>query len=100
MSQAPAGGFAAVLIAALEGALAYFGKGLPADVLAVVVLSMMLCTMLGGIAGAALPFAAKRLGADPATLSSPLITSIMNLLGVAVYFGLAVLILSPERFAG
>lgn len=89
-----------VLIAALEGALAYFGKGLPADVLAVVVLSMMLCTMLGGIAGAALPFAAKRLGADPATLSSPLITSIMDLLGVAVYFGLAVLILSPERFAG
>lgn len=87
-----------VIIGILEGLLAYFSKGLPLDVLAVVILSMMICTMLGGLAGAGLPFLAKRFGIDPATLSSPLITSIMDLLGVAVYFGLAVLILS-ERFA-
>jgi magnesium transporter len=36
-----------------------------------------------------LPFAARRIGTDPATLSSPLITSIMDLLGVFIYFGLA-----------
>ena len=39
--------------------------------------------------GALLPFMARRLGTDPATLSSPLITSVMDLAGVFVYFSLA-----------
>ena len=30
--------------------------------------------LLGGIIGVLLPFAARRMGTDPATLSSPLIT--------------------------
>ncbi|MFC7309225.1 magnesium transporter [Streptomyces monticola] len=77
-------------IALLEVVLAYFAKGgLEPGVLATVGLSMLVCTALGGIIGATLPFAARRIGTDPATLSSPLITSIMDLLGVFVYFGLA-----------
>ena len=87
-----------VIIGLLEGALAYFSKSIPLDVLAVIILSMASCTFLGGLAGVGLPFAAKRFGIDPATLSSPLITSIMDLLGVAVYFGLAVCLLSPDLF--
>lgn len=50
---------------------------------------MAACTVLGALIGALLPFAARRIGTDPATLSSPLITSIMDLLGVFIYFGLA-----------
>jgi magnesium transporter len=78
-----------VTIAVLEAILAYFSKGVGVDVLWVVGLSMLACTALGGVIGALLPFLARRLGTDPATLSSPLITSIMDLIGVFVYFGFA-----------
>ncbi|WP_374630789.1 magnesium transporter [Pannonibacter indicus] len=78
-----------VIIALLEAVLAYFSKGVGGDVLLVVGLSMAACTVLGGLIGALLPFAARRIGTDPATLSSPMITSIMDLLGVFIYFGLA-----------
>jgi len=78
-----------IVIALLEVVLAWFSKGVGLDVLAVVGLSMLACTALGGIIGALLPFAARRVGTDPATLSSPLITSIMDLVGVMIYFGFA-----------
>lgn len=85
-----------ITIALLEAVLAYFSKGVGGDVLLVVGLSMLVCTVLGGIIGALLPFAARRIGADPATLSSPMITSIMDLLGVFIYFGFAWLLLADE----
>lgn len=78
-----------VAVALLDMVLSHFSKGVGADILLVVGLSMMLCTLAGGVIGAMLPFLAKRLGTDPATLSSPLITSIMDMLGVFIYFGLA-----------
>lgn len=76
-------------IAVLEVILAHFAKGIGFDVLVVVGLSMLVCTVLGGVIGALLPFLARRIGTDPATLSSPLITSIMDLIGVFIYFGFA-----------
>jgi len=85
-----------VTIALLESVLAYFSKGVGLDVLLVVGLSMLVCTALGGVIGALLPFAARRIGSDPATLSSPLITSVMDLLGVFVYFGFAWLFLGDQ----
>lgn len=78
-----------VVISLLEAVLAFFSKGVGGDILMVVGLSMAICTVLGGVIGALLPFVARRIGTDPATLSSPLITSIMDLLGVFIYFGLA-----------
>lgn len=78
-----------VVIALLEVVLAYFSKDVGGDVLLVVGLSMAICTVMGGVIGTLLPFAARRIGTDPATLSSPLITSVMDLLGVFTYFGLA-----------
>jgi magnesium transporter len=83
-----------VTIAVLEAILAYFSKGVGMEILTVVGLSMLACSALGGIIGALLPFLARRLGTDPATLSSPLITSVMDLLGVFVYFGFAYIFLS------
>lgn len=78
-----------IVVALLETVMAVFSKGIGGDVLLVVGLSMLLCTVLGGVVGALLPFMARRLGTDPATLSSPLITSVMDLAGVFVYFSLA-----------
>ncbi|WP_158539595.1 magnesium transporter [Meiothermus sp. QL-1] len=80
-------------IALLEALLAFFSKGVGAEILWVVGLAMLTVTMLGSLVGIVLPFLAKRLGADPATLSAPVITSVMDLLGVAVYFGYAYIFL-------
>ncbi|MFQ3678744.1 MAG: magnesium transporter, partial [Fimbriimonadaceae bacterium] len=79
----------AVTIGVLEVVLAYFSKGVGFDVLLVVGLTMFIVTILGSLIGLTLPFIARKLGADPATLSAPAITSIMDLLGVMIYFGLA-----------
>ena len=78
-----------LVVALLETVLARFSKGVGLDVLLVVGLSMFCCTLLGGIIGALLPFLARRVNADPATLSSPLITSVMDLVGVFIYFAFA-----------
>lgn len=82
-----------VTIAILEVVLAHFSKGVGLDVLLIVGLSMLTCTVLGGVIGALLPFVARRMGTDPATLSSPMITSVMDLVGVFIYFGFAYLFL-------
>jgi len=82
-----------ISIAVLEAVLAYFSKGVGYEVLMVVGLTMLIVTILGGVIGALLPFAARRIGSDPATLSAPMITSIMDLLGVFIYFYIAYLFL-------
>ncbi|MGE6334501.1 magnesium transporter [Stenotrophomonas sp. NPDC077659] len=87
-------------VAVLEAILACFSKGVGVEVLLVVGLSMLVCTVAGGIIGALLPFAARRIGTDPATLSSPLITSVMDLLGVFIYFGFAWLLLGDLLVTG
>ena len=83
-----------ITVAVLESVLAYFSKGIGIEVLLTVGLSMFVCTAAGGMIGLILPFLARRIGTDPATLSSPLITSIMDLLGVFIYFGFAYLFLA------
>jgi magnesium transporter len=83
-----------VAIGVLEAVLAYFSKGVGFDVLMVVGLAMLTVTIVGSLVGVALPFAARRLGFDPATLSGPVITSIMDLMGVMIYFGFAYYFLS------
>ena len=81
-------------VAVLECVLAFFSKDISLDVLLIVGLSMLVCTAAGGLIGVLLPFLARRIGTDPATLSSPLITSVMDLLGVFIYFGFAHLFLA------
>lgn len=65
-----------ITIALAEAELGFLSKGVGLEVLAVVGLAMHACTMLGGNVGARLPFAARRLGTDPASLSAPMITAI------------------------
>ena len=81
-------------VALLEGAMALFVKNPGTGVLMVVAAGMFCCTLMGSLIDAMLPFAAKKVGADPATLSSPLITSICDLVGVIIYFALAIAFLS------
>ena len=57
--------------------------------LALVAISIMGCT-IGGM----LPLLIKRVGLDPATSSTPFIASLVDVLGILIYFGLAKVILA------
>ena len=55
--------------------------------------SMLAIVLVANLFGALLPFALNRIDIDPAVASSPLITSIMDVLGLIIYFSIAVCIL-------
>ena len=82
-------------VALVEVVLAYFFKDeISSKVLMIVGFSMITVTFMGGLIGILLPFIAKRFNIDPATLSSPMLTSVMDFLGVVIYFGFAYWFLS------
>jgi magnesium transporter len=59
-----------------------------------VALSIIGIVLWGTLSGSMLPFILKRLGADPATSSTPLVTTIVDVTGILIYFTIAILILS------
>ncbi len=59
-----------------------------------VALAMMSVVMIGSLLGVTLPFIFAKLKKDPATASGPLVTSIVDILGVIIYFSIATFILS------
>ena len=59
----------------------------------VIGLSIVLIVLVANFFGALLPFALERINIDPAVSSSPLITSIMDVLGLIIYFSIAVVLL-------
>ncbi len=63
------------------------------DVSAVIALGMIGVVTVGSLVGMLLPFGLAKLNLDPATASAPLITSIADLAGIAMYFGIAAWIL-------
>lgn len=76
----------------LTMALAVSGIGLVragADITGVVALSMVLIVLMGALIGVSLPFVLSRFRLDPATASGPLVTSIADVAGVLIYFGIA-----------
>lgn len=64
------------------------------DIAVVVALTMALIVVVGSVIGMSLPFAFRKLNLDPATASAPLITSICDIVGVLIYFGIAATFLS------
>lgn len=59
------------------------------EVIFVVTLTMVCTVLVGSIVGLTLPFIFTKIGADPATASAPLITSIADISGVLIYFSIA-----------
>ena len=59
------------------------------DIAIVVALTMAIIVVVGSLIGMSLPFIFKKLKLDPATASAPLITSICDIIGVLIYFGIA-----------
>ena len=56
--------------------------------------SLIGIVLWGTISGSMLPFILKKLGADPATSSAPLIATLCDVTGLVIYFSVAMLILS------
>ncbi|HEY0970687.1 MAG TPA: magnesium transporter [Gemmatimonadales bacterium] len=48
----------------------------------------------GSLAGSMLPFALRRLGLDPASASAPFVATLVDVTGLMIYFGIALMLLS------
>jgi magnesium transporter len=58
-----------------------------------VALSLLGVVMLGTLVGAMLPFGLRRLGLDPASASAPLIATFVDMMGLIIYFNVALYLL-------
>jgi magnesium transporter len=67
--------------------LAWWRGGLRIGVVAAI--SMTLIVVCGSLIGMTLPFILRKLKIDPAVASSPLVTSLADILGVFIYLGIA-----------
>lgn len=68
--------------------------GRDANVSLVVAATLVTVATLATAVGSALPFAFRVSKVDPALVSAPLVTTVMDIFGVAVYFGVAKMLLS------
>lgn len=64
------------------------------EIALVIALSMILLVIVGSLISMLLPFILSRLRMDPATASTPLVTSITDATGVVIYFSIASAILT------
>jgi magnesium transporter len=55
--------------------------------------SLVGVTLLGTLAGSMLPFALRRVGFDPASASAPFVATLVDVSGLLIYFGAALLLL-------
>ena len=56
-------------------------------------MSLVAVVVWGAIMGAMLPFILRSVSADPATASTPLVATIVDVSGIVIYFGTARLFL-------
>jgi len=64
------------------------------QVAAVVSITLVAVSLVAALVGGSLPFLFRRLKTDPALVSAPFITTVMDIFGVMLYFGIAHLILT------
>jgi magnesium transporter len=58
-------------------------------------ITMVLISITANLVGASLPFLFRRFGIDPALTSSPGITTVMDVVGLLIYFRIVLWILGP-----
>lgn len=76
-------------VLALLASLRAWTMGTGPGVALTVAISVVGVVMLGNLVGAFLPFAAKKMKADPAVMSGPLITTVVDVLGLLLYLEVA-----------
>ncbi len=94
MGRETAQGLLLGLALALVGASrAYFSGDAP-EMAALVATTIVSIVVLGCLVGGLMPLVLHRLGVDPATSSTPFIATLVDVLGIAVYLGLARFVLT------
>ncbi len=92
LREAGIGALLGIVLGAVALGWAYaFGRNL--QVAAVVSTTLVAISVMATLAGGALPFIFRLLKIDPALVSAPFITTILDISGVAIYFGIAQMIL-------
>jgi len=85
-----------VILAAILGVL-LFGRALllkpQYDMAIAVAVALGAVVWYSNMIGALLPLAAKKVGIDPAVMAGPVVTTIVDITGIAMYFGIIKLIL-------
>jgi len=81
-------------IAIVAATAAVFWFGLTVTKAIIVSTTVLLVVILGTISGSLLPLLFRRLGMDPALMSNPLIAAIIDVLGVVIYYKVALLALA------
>jgi len=86
------GAIMGVALGAVALGLVYaFGRNL--DAAAVVGMTLVGISVMATLVGGALPFIFRLVKIDPALVSAPFLTTVLDIFGVALYFGIARLIL-------
>ena len=57
-------------------------------------ISLIGVVLWGTLSGSMLPFMLKKLGADPATSSAPFVATLVDVVGILIYFGFAIFLLT------
>ncbi len=60
----------------------------------IILLTVLIVMILGTVNGSMLPLLLKRFGLDPALMSNPLIAALSDVVGVAIYFTIATILLA------
>lgn len=89
INEAVAGVLQSIVLAATFAPVLLFIMGISRRVVVVVCLSMPALGLLANALGAALPFVVTRMGQDPAVIVGPLMTTLVDTLGLAIYLGIA-----------
>ena len=64
----------------------------------VVGLTMLLIALLAIVTGISLPLISKKVGLDPAVLAGPITTSVVDVVGLIIYFKIAQFFIPALRF--
>jgi magnesium transporter len=86
--EATAGMLLGLILGIMTTVWAYFLQGNLAVAISVGI-SLVAIALLASIAGSALPFLFRSFGLDPALMSAPFITTVVDVLGVLIYFYIA-----------
>ena len=72
-------------------------RGQPWGVSGVVALAMFCVCMWANVIGSLVPLAARRIGIDPAVVSAPFITTLVDATGMVIYFTIAITLLGLRK---
>jgi magnesium transporter len=72
---------------------AHYYRGQPWPIAQVIGLTILCVCVWANTIGALVPLLAKKVGIDPAVISAPFITTLVDATGLVIYFSIAILLL-------